>query len=92
MADQWVDRRKEVRAAMRRASMDFESANISGDLALDLAQFSVMINARVGREVPLHQVKAWFELLTNGRPVLTIDVFFCFCVFDISTKIGSLEQ
>ena len=83
--------RKEVKAAMRRAAMEFESANIKNDGVLDAQQFSAMMRARIGNpDLSDEQLAEWFNSLTRDNDQLSLDEFFCFCMFDIAEEIGGV--
>ena len=78
---------------MRRAAMEFESANVNGDGSLDLAQFEQMMLVRTGKEsIPPEQVLDWYDTLTKDNDSLSLDEYFCFCVYDVAEEYGGSMQ
>ena len=51
--------RKAVKAALRAAAMEFESANVNGDGSLALPQFSDMMKARTGDHSLTHEINVY---------------------------------
>jgi len=86
-------KRRKILGAMRRAAMEFESANVNGDGSLDLVQFEQMMLVRTGKEsIPPQQVLDWYDTLTKDNDSLSLDEYFCFCVYDVAEEYGGSIQ
>lgn len=78
-------------AAMRRAAMEFEAANVTSDDVLDQAQFNAMICARKANpSLSKKKLCEWFQVLAVDNEELSLAEWFCFCTFDIFESVHGL--
>ena len=82
---------RKIKAYMRSAAMEFQSADLRGARDLSATDFAAMVRERLqDATLPAETTDAWFRAIdANDDGKLTFDEWFRFCAFDVENDLGS---